>query len=78
MSRTWLAFGAGALLLSVAADSLLLSRAEQGEFWWSDLWGFFAVFGFVSCVALIVVAKALGRYWLQRTEDYYESGDRDG
>lgn len=33
--------------------------------------GFYAVFGFVSCVAIILVSKLLG-FWLKRKEDYYD------
>lgn len=33
--------------------------------------GFYAFFGFVSCVVIIVVSKLLG-YVLKRREDYYD------
>ncbi len=36
-------------------------------------WSFYGLFGFVACVALVLVAKQLRR-WLMRNEDYY---DRD-
>lgn len=32
-------------------------------------WG--SIYGFVSCVAIVVVSKALGKAWLMRREDYY-------
>ena len=34
-------------------------------------WG--SLYGFVSCVAIIVVSKFLGKVWLMRREDYYDS-----
>lgn len=34
--------------------------------------GFNAWYGFLSCVALVLIAKGLGLY-LQRPEDYYDS-----
>lgn len=34
--------------------------------------GFFALFGFISCVAIVVIAKLIGRYWLQRKGNYYD------
>lgn len=34
--------------------------------------GFYALFGFVSCVAIILVSKGLG-YLLKRREDYYDA-----
>ncbi len=34
-------------------------------------WG--SLYGFVSCVAIIVVSKLIGKAWLMRREDYYDS-----
>ena len=34
-------------------------------------WG--SLYGLVSCVAIIIVSKALGKLWLMRREDYYDS-----
>lgn len=34
--------------------------------------GFWALFGFVGCVILIVVSKWLGHAWLMKDEDYYD------
>jgi hypothetical protein len=34
-------------------------------------WG--SIFGLVSCVAIITVSKLLGRLWLMRQENYYDS-----
>ena len=34
-------------------------------------WG--SLYGLVSCIAIIVVSKALGKLWLMRREDYYDS-----
>ncbi|MCD5412429.1 hypothetical protein M1M87_00555 [Thermodesulfovibrionales bacterium] len=34
---------------------------------------FYALFGFISCILIIVIAKALGHKWLlRRKEDYYD------
>ena len=41
---------------------------------WEGVWGFYAIYGFVACVVLVLVAKEL-RKLLMRPEDYY---DRDG
>ena len=38
---------------------------------WEALWGFYALFGFVACVVLVLVAKGMRRY-LMRKEDYYD------
>lgn len=37
---------------------------------WENLWGFYALYGFVGCVLLVVVAKWM-RTFLMRDEDYY-------
>ncbi len=33
-------------------------------------WG--SLYGLISCIAIIVVAKLIGKAWLQRREDYYD------
>ncbi len=33
--------------------------------------GFYALFGFISCVAIILISKLLG-YMLKKNEDYYD------
>lgn len=42
------------------------------HFVWDSLPGFSAVYGFVSCILIIVVSKALGKLWLLKPEDYYD------
>ena len=34
---------------------------------------FGSLYGLASCVAIIVVSKFLGKVWLMRREDYYDS-----
>ncbi len=38
---------------------------------WEEYWGFYGLFGFAACVALVLVAKEL-RKVLKRGEDYYD------
>jgi len=42
------------------------------EFWWSGINIFFAAFGFVGCVVLILFAKKIVNRLLERKEDYYD------
>ena len=42
---------------------------------WENLWGFYAIFGFVACVILVLVAKWM-RIFLMRPEDYYDHEGR--
>ena len=39
-----------------------------------SIWGFYAIYGFVACVVLVLIAKEM-RKFLMRDEEYY---DRDG
>ncbi|MCA1799621.1 MAG: hypothetical protein LC632_09270 [Xanthomonadaceae bacterium] len=55
-------------VLSVIAD---LFYEKHAYFWWENLIGFHAMYGFVACVALVLVAKQL-RKLLMRPEDYYD------
>ena len=41
-------------------------------FSWTHFTGFYALLGFVGCVAMIYIAKWLGHYWLQKKEKYYD------
>jgi hypothetical protein len=38
---------------------------------WEDLPGFYAIFGFVACVVLVLVAREM-RKIVMRREDYYD------
>jgi purine-cytosine permease-like protein len=39
---------------------------------WDGWAGFGALYGFVSCIVIIVVSKALGYLFLYRPDDYYD------
>jgi len=43
---------------------------------WEGLLGFYAVYGFVGCVVLVLVAKWM-RTFLMRDEDYYDQMELD-
>ena len=59
------------LVLIVIADFLVFR--EHAEYLWDRLPGWSAVYGFLSCVLLILVSKFLGhRAGLMRREDYYD------
>lgn len=44
---------------------------KHAEFPWEEAVNFFAVYGFISCVLLIFIAKAL-RLFVKRDESYYD------
>ncbi|MGH1460750.1 MAG: hypothetical protein ACRBB6_01820 [Neptuniibacter sp.] len=39
---------------------------------WEEMFGFYAIYGFVSCVILVLLAKEL-RKLIMRSEDYYQN-----
>lgn len=43
----------------------------EAHFWWEASLGFYPVYGFISCVSLVIIARALRRF-LKRPEDYYD------
>lgn len=51
----------------LAVDPFIHKHAEFG---WETSPGFFAAYGFVSCVMLIFVARVL-RHFIMRDENYY-------
>ncbi len=59
----------GVLVLLVLPD---LFMHKHTLFYSVEAWpGFYAVFGFISCVGIILVSKLLG-YVLKRSENYYD------
>jgi tryptophan-rich sensory protein len=55
---------------SVAAD-LFYDKDKHSHYWFQEWIGFDALYGFVSCVLLVLAAKQL-RKILMRGEDYYD------
>ncbi|NIR60437.1 MAG: hypothetical protein GWO02_13430 [Gammaproteobacteria bacterium] len=54
---------------ALAGLDLLVHRHVEHP--WESLWGFYGVYGFVACVALVLAAKEL-RKIVMRREDYYD------
>jgi hypothetical protein len=75
MNAKQIIIAGAALVASVAAELSLPGAQDQA--WWAHVPGFFSLFGFFVCLILIVFAKCLGSYWLQRPDDYYDREGRD-
>jgi hypothetical protein len=73
--KRWIVLFVLGLITFVLLDLFLVIGHGEAEFPWSHVAGFFALFGFIGCLAIIGVAKLLGRYWLHREEDHYEGHD---
>lgn len=61
------------LALTVLAQLLIKVKGYFGVDGWM---GFGAAFGFLSCLAMVLVAKFLGIF-LKRKDDYYRVEDHD-
>jgi F0F1-type ATP synthase assembly protein I len=59
-----------ALFIVVVADFLVYRH--HPKFFWDTIPGFSAFFGFISCVLIIVISKAVGHALLMKKEDYYD------
>jgi hypothetical protein len=57
-----------ACIVAFACDLLVHRHVDHS---WEALFGFYGVYGFVACVLLVLIAKAL-RKVLMRPEDYYD------
>jgi hypothetical protein len=68
------------LLLKRICDAFELTalaaafEVHAPHFWfeWIPAWG--SLYGLVSCAAIVVVSKWIGKAWLLRREDYYGMG----
>ncbi|MEH6515761.1 MAG: hypothetical protein V7742_03690 [Halioglobus sp.] len=70
IKRLWWIFSA-ILALTVAAQFVWGSKGYFGIDGWP---GFAAVYGFLACLVMVLVAKLLGKV-LKRNESYYNSED---
>ena len=63
-----------AILVATVIAGLFVHQHES--FGIADSFGFFAWYGFITCVGMVVFAKLLG-FILKRPEDYYEQNYYD-
>ncbi len=45
---------------------------KHGQFSWEEQSGFYAAYGFVACVGLVLASKFILRKIVKRREDYYD------
>ena len=58
------------LALLVGIDFFI--HREHAIFFWDSIPGFSALYGFISCVLIIIVSKVIGHAGLMKREDYYD------
>ena len=68
--KLWIGFVV-VLVLTVLADAFV---SHDPHLVVDGTFGFAAWFGFVACIGLILVAKAIG-FFLKRPDDYYRKDD---
>jgi hypothetical protein len=69
--RYWIALGL-VTLISVLAEFAVPTDPAHAH-WWDPIPAFYAWFGLGGCILLVIVAKALGKWLLQKREDYYDA-----
>ena len=57
--------------VSLGQRLLGFHELRHAETWWEGLPGFYAIYGFVACVLLVLIAKEM-RKVLMRKEDFYD------
>jgi len=61
-----------AILALVALWDAFLVDKEEAEFWFEKLPAFWSLFGFLSCVVIILFSKWFGHRGIMTREDYYD------
>jgi hypothetical protein len=66
----WIALG---LLTVISLVLEFTYLADYDAHWWNQIPGFYIIWGFLGCVAIIYVSKWLGKLFIFRNEQYYDS-----
>lgn len=69
--KTVVRVGYVVLALLVVVDATLVDK-HHAHTWVEHLPGFWAVFGFVACVLIIILSKWYGHLGIMTREDYYD------
>lgn len=64
---------AGLVLLSLASQVFHGTGENHHASRWESVPGFFALFGFLGCLALVALALGLGRAFLRKSVRYYDN-----
>jgi hypothetical protein len=70
MKHVWRVAWGGMIAMTVACD-LLWRPFGHAAFWWHATPAFDVLLGLAGCLGIVLVAKWLGRVWLERHEAYY-------
>lgn len=67
-----------ALLVVIDVIFWMVDFDKHPYFRWETWPGFYAVYGFVACVLLVLISKYVLRPLVMRDEDYYETDTKGG
>ncbi|MBI4536234.1 MAG: hypothetical protein HY708_08140 [Ignavibacteriae bacterium] len=59
-------------VVSFASLVAEFTMEHHSDEWWSSIPAFYILFGFVGCGVIIFFSKVLGKFFLQKREDYYD------
>ncbi|MCG2588311.1 MAG: hypothetical protein GVY07_10360 [Bacteroidetes bacterium] len=65
----WVALGILTVISLILEFTFL---ADYDSHWWNSIPGFYIIWGFLGCVAIIYVSKWLGKLFIFRPEQYYD------
>jgi len=68
--RRWFYIGLGVVALAEIVMPLIF-HADEAHFSFENFPAWGSIYGLVSCIAIIVISKLIGKLWLMRREDYY-------
>jgi hypothetical protein len=69
--KRWFYVGLGVVALAEIVLPRIFGGGES-HFSFEDFPAWGSLYGLVSCAAIIVVSKLIGKLWLMRREDYYD------
>ena len=70
--KRWFYVGLAAVAVAEIVVPLIF-HADHSHFWFERFPAWGSLYGLLSCVVIIVVSKLIGKVWLMRREDYYDS-----
>lgn len=64
----WIILGVLTVISLIVEFTML---ADYDSHWWNQIPGFYIIWGFIGCAAVIYISKWLGSLFILSDEDYY-------
>jgi hypothetical protein len=78
MVKQWFGILLVCLFLSMTVGIWVhLYLHPEVHFSWEASPIFYAVYGFIGCIVIILGSKAIGHLWLQKKENYYQENEKN-